>query len=138
MFLPSDAALHVYTDLSASFTGLFSDPGSVPGESPQFCTLQAYILTYIPSSCLPVLRLPSPGTIGPASHVCMSLGVQFGFTPTATFPLTSLTSHHNLLVRWRRVDPHPNFLFDFSRSQGQPNVFVVRMPSQAITHFHPL
>jgi hypothetical protein len=47
-------------------------------------------------------------------------------------------SHHNLLVRWRRVDRHSKFLFSFSRSRGQTNVFVVSMPSHAVANFHLL
>jgi hypothetical protein len=136
--------LHFYTDLSASRTGLSSDPGGIPGELPQFFTLQAYVLTYIPSSCLPVFHLPrSRYSWSRISGMYVSERqqlhlVQFGFTLTSKFLLTSLTSYHNLLVRWRRVDPHAKSLFNFSRSRGQPNAFVVRMPSQAVVHLHPL
>ncbi|KAF7354480.1 hypothetical protein MVEN_01137200 [Mycena venus] len=106
MLLLSDVALHFSTDMFTSFTDLFSDPSGVP-------TVRLF-------ASLSASPLQPSGAIASAASIH-----SICFTVSTMFPLTSLMSHHNLPLRWRRVNPHVKFLFDFSCFRGQLNVVVI-------------
>lgn len=100
--------------------------------SPFNLRFKLLFFTYISSGCLPVLRLPlsscnwSRISCTYVSEQQRLSFIQFTFPLPATFPLASLTSYHDLPVRWQCVNPPQKFFsFSFSRSRGQLIVFVL-------------